>query len=187
MGACVYGLTCTQLLCIHVCWGKGGTDLIKYFSGKNRITVIGGVAALLVMIALGASWSFGRAQQDTMIGYIDSDRLVKEFVEPMVMEPLSQETDRLQKELDAEIAKLPDGDENKKLEEAQALLNKHQAVLDQKKQELISPLLGQIKVSIEKVAQARGITLVLDNTYGLVVYGGVDLTDAILQDLAQDQ
>ena len=46
------------------------------------------------------------------------------------MERFIPETDRLQKELDAD-AKLPDGDENKGLEEAQALLNKHQAVLDQ--------------------------------------------------------
>jgi Skp family chaperone for outer membrane proteins len=135
------------------------------------------------MIALGASMSLTRAQQDTVMGYIDSDRLVKEFVEPMVREPLTLETDRLQQELDAEIAKLPNGDENKKLEEAQALKNKYQAVLDQKKQELIAPLLAQTKTSIEKIADARGITMVLDNTYGLVIYGGVDLTEAVLQDL----
>ena len=157
--------------------------MIKHVAGKNRIAIFGGIGVLLVMIALGASMSLTRAQQDTVMGYIDSDRLVKEFVEPMVREPLTLETDRLQQELDAEIAKLPNGDENKKLEEAQALKNKYQAVLDQKKQELIAPLLAQTKTSIEKIADARGITMVLDNTYGLVIYGGVDLTEAVLQDL----
>ena len=98
---------------------------------------------------------------------------------------MTQETDRLQRELDAEIAKLQNDDENKKFEEAQALKNKYQAVLDQKKQELIAPLLVQTRDSIQKVAENRGITLVLDNTYGLVLYGGMDLTEEVLQDLLQ--
>ena len=157
--------------------------MIREIAGKNRIAILGGIGVLLVMIVLGASMSLTRAQQNTVVGYIDSERLVKEFVEPTVREPLTKETDRLQQELDAEIAKLPNGDENKKLEEAQALKNKYQAVLDQKKQELIAPLLAQTKASIEEVADARGITIVLDNTYGLVIYGGVDLTDVVLKDL----
>ena len=157
--------------------------MIREIATKNRSVILGVIGLLLVTITLGAAMTLTSAQQNTVIGYIDSERLVKEFVEPTVREPLIKETDRLQQELDAEIAKLPNGDENKKLEEAQALKNKYQAVLDQKKQEMIAPLLGQIKTSIEAVADARDISIVLDNTYGLVVYGGVDLTDIILQEL----
>lgn len=157
--------------------------MIREIATKNRSVILGVIGLLLVTITLGAAMTLTSAQQNTVVGYIDSERLVKEFVEPTVREPLIKETDRLQQELDAEIAKLPNGDENKKLEEAQALKNKYQAVLDQKKQEMIAPLLGQIKTSIEAVADARDISIVLDNTYGLVVYGGVDLTDIILQEL----
>jgi Skp family chaperone for outer membrane proteins len=159
--------------------------VIKHFTGKNRIAMIGGVGLLLVLVALGASLSLSKAGQETTVGYVNSERLVKEFMEPTVREPLTEETDRLQKELDAEIAKLQNDDENKKLEEAQALKNKYQAVLDQKKHDLITPLLVQTRDSIQRVAETRGITLVLDNTYGLVLYGGMDLTDEVLQDLGQ--
>ncbi|NLY51934.1 MAG: OmpH family outer membrane protein [Firmicutes bacterium] len=158
--------------------------MTKYFAGKNRIAVIGGLA-LLVLIALGASLSMGKAEEKTTVGYVNSQRLVEEFMEPAVQEPLAKETDRLQKELDAEIAKLQIEDEEQKLKEAQALRDKYQAILDQKKQELITPLLFQIRESIQQVADTRGITVVLDNTYGLVLYGGIDLTDEVLKDLQQ--
>lgn len=158
--------------------------MTKYFAGKNRTAVIGGLA-LLVLIAVGASLSMGKAQEKTTVGYVHSQRLVEEYMEPAVQEPLARETDRLQKELDAEIAKLQIEDEDEKLREAQALRDKYQAILDQKKQELITPLLLQIRESIQQVADARGITVVLDNTYGLVLYGGIDLTDEVLKDLQQ--
>jgi len=156
--------------------------VIKYFTGKNRTAIVGG-AALLVLIALGASLSMGKAEEKTTIGYVNSQRLIEEFLEPAVQEPLAKETDRLQKELDAEIAKLQIADEEAKLKEAQALRDKYQAVLDQKKQELIAPLLLQIRAMIQEVADARGITVVLDNTYGLILYGGIDLTDEVLKAL----
>lgn len=159
--------------------------MIKAFAEKNRIAVIGGIGLLLVFAILGASLSFTKAKQEAVVGYVNSERLVKDFMEPTVRGPLTQETDRLQRELDAEIAKLQNDDENKKFEEAQALKNKYQAVLDQKKQELIAPLLVQTRDSIQKVADNRGITLVLDNTYGLVLYGGMDLTEEVLEDLLQ--
>ena len=156
----------------------------KYFAGKNRTAIIGGLA-LLVLVAAGASLSLGKAQEKTTVGDVNSQRLVEEFLEPAVQEPLTRETDRLQKELDAEIAKLQVEDEDQKLKEAQALRDKYQAMLDQKKQELITPLLLQIRESIQQVADARGITVVLDNSYGLVLYGGMDLTDEVLKDLRQ--
>ncbi len=156
--------------------------MIKYFTGKNRTAIVGG-AALLVLIALGASLSMGKAEEKTTIGYVNSQRLIEELLEPAVQDPLAKETDRLQKELDAEIAKLQIADEEAKLKEAQALRDKYQAVLDQKKQELIAPLLLQIRAMIQEVADARGITVVLDNTYGLILYGGIDLTDEVLKAL----
>ncbi len=159
--------------------------MIKAFAEKNRVAVIGGIGLLLVFGLLGASLSLTKAKQEAVVGYVNSERLVTDFMEPTVRGPLTQETDRLQRELDAEIAKLQNDDENKKFEEAQALKNKYQAVLDQKKQELIAPLLVQTRDSIQKVAENRGITLVLDNTYGLVLYGGMDLTEEVLQDLLQ--
>ncbi|NMB47009.1 MAG: OmpH family outer membrane protein [Firmicutes bacterium] len=157
--------------------------MAEFFTGKNRAAIIGGVGLLLVLVALGASLSGTKATQKTTVGYVDSDRLLKEYMEPTVMEPLTQETSKLQEELDAEIAKLQIDDENKKLEEAQALVNKYQTVLDQKKRELITPLLMETSESIKRVAETQGITVVLDNTYGFVLYGGVDLTDEVLQDL----
>ena len=158
--------------------------MTKYFAGKNRTAVIGGLA-LLVLVAFGASLSLGKAEERTTVGYVNSQRLDAEYMEPMVQEQLSQETDRLQKELDAEIANLQIEDEEEKLKEAQALLDKYQALLDQRKQERIAPLVLQIRDGIRQVAEARGLTVGRVITQGLVHYGGMELTEEVLDVLQQ--
>ncbi|NLK07706.1 MAG: OmpH family outer membrane protein [Firmicutes bacterium] len=157
--------------------------MIKDMLTKNRSSVLAGIGVLLVLIVLGTSVSMTRAGQNAAVGYVHSEKLVDSFIKPAIEQPLSVEIERLQGELDAEVAPLLENNEEENLEEAQAIKNKYEAILDQRKQELIAPLLAELRASIEKIADSRGISIVLDNTYGMVIYGGVDLTDAVLSDL----
>ena len=58
--------------------------MIKAFAEKNRIAVVGGVGLLLVLALAGASLSLTKAKQETVVGYVNSERLVKDFMEPTV-------------------------------------------------------------------------------------------------------
>lgn len=162
--------------------------MIRNFVEKNRTATLVGLGLLLVGIILGTSaFTLSQARQNVVVAYIDSERILKEYVEPAVRAPLKAEMDKLQQQLDAEIAKLESDDKNKKLEEARALKDKYQAQLDKKKQELVRPLLANARRAIAKVAEERGFTVVLDNATGVVLYGGVDITDAVLQELQKDK
>ena len=88
--------------------------MIKYFTGQEPHSHRRRSSPARVD-CLGASLSMGKAEEKTTIGYVNSQRLIEEFLEPAVQEPLAKETDRLQKELDAEIAKLRLLDEEAKL------------------------------------------------------------------------
>ena len=52
----------------------------------------------------------------------------------------------------------------------------------QKREELLSGLDKDIRAAVEKVGRDRGVSIVLDRT--VVLYGGVDLTDAVIAQLA---
>ncbi|MCF4152504.1 OmpH family outer membrane protein [Dethiosulfovibrio sp. F2B] len=68
--------------------------------------------------------------------------------------------------------------DNKKKAEIYATKKQEAAVEEQK---LMAPLFKEINLAIRTVAKAKGITVVLDKAQ--VFYGGVDLTEDVIQQL----
>lgn len=83
--------------------------------------------------------------------------------------------DSKQNEAKSAIEKASD---NKKKAEIYATKKQEAAIEEQK---LMAPLFKEINLAIRTVAKAKGITVVLDKAQ--VFYGGVDLTEDVIQQL----
>jgi outer membrane protein len=55
--------------------------------------------------------------------------------------------------------------------------------LQQKNQELMEPITKSVEDSVKKVAEQKGLSVVLDK--GAVVYGGVDITQDVLKQVSK--
>ena len=120
-----------------------------------------------------------------VVGVVDSQRIMEEFVVARVQKSLEEEAERLQSELDqaiAETAELPVEERVPKVDE---LKEEYQRRLDEYKTQLVEPKIQQVKTVIKEVASARRVDMVIDNASQLVLYGGVDLTDAVLEELGK--
>ena len=74
----------------------------------------------------------------------------------------------------ADTAKMSDEDKAKAMQQAQQ-------ELQQKEQALTSAIQAKIDVVVKEVADAKGLSVVLDKN--VVVYGGQDITDDVLKKL----
>ncbi|HEY8417936.1 MAG TPA: OmpH family outer membrane protein [Limnochordales bacterium] len=139
-----------------------------------RAWILGAGGIVLVAALAFAVSATLSAQTESTIGYVDADRIIEGYLIPVLDEPLSKETARLQAEFDAAAEGLGD-------EEKLNLFNQYQAELDWYKQRLIDEQMPTINDAVAKVAQRHGVSVVLERQ--VVLYGGVDLTDAVLQEL----
>lgn len=154
------------------------------------------LAAVLLAAVAGLAWGASSAKPASTIGYVDVNRVAKEYLEPTLSEPLRQETERLQAELDKELAKLDAefesrskglNDQDKERlrdqlqQQKQELFMQYQQQLDQRKQEMLNARLPKVREAIGKVAQRLGLEVVLDKN--LVIWGGHDATDDVLREL----
>jgi len=131
------------------------------------------VIVIGVATAIGAgtgSLGISRADKLTGVGYVDSQRLAEEYVRPVLIE----EKDKLQARFDQEKSGLTE-------EEQKNLLDEYQVELDKRIKELADERFQQIDGALKKVAQREGMNLVLDKQATL--YGGVDITEAVLTEL----
>jgi len=145
----------------------------RHWSNKRNWILGAGGLVLVAALAFALSTTLS-AQSESLIGYVDVDRLIEEYLVPVLDEPLSQETARLQAEFDAAAADLDD-------EEKLNLFNQYQAELDWYRQQLVDADLPNINDTVIRVAQRLGVAVVLERQ--VVIYGGVDLTDAVLEEL----
>lgn len=133
------------------------------------------IGALVLVAAALAVGNTLFAQIESAVGYVDVERLINEYLVPVLDEPLARETARLQAEFDAASADLSD-------EEKRKLFAEYQNRLDAIKQQMVDEQLPFINDAVAAVAQRQGVTVVLDRQ--VVLYGGVDLTEAVLAELA---
>ncbi|HOO65054.1 MAG TPA: OmpH family outer membrane protein [Synergistaceae bacterium] len=85
-----------------------------------------------------------------------------------------------QKQNEAKIAIEAETDNNKKAEIFQK--KREEAALEEKK--LMDPLFKEIDLAIRTVAKAKKLDIVLDNTG--VFYGGIDITNDVIQHLQKN-
>lgn len=116
----------------------------------------------------------GVAQTEGEIGVIDIDSIWSVKLLPALEEALVAETARLQAELDAAVI-------GKSEDEQQQLFDEYQAQLYAYQQRLVDDMLAQVRDAIAVVAEELGLSVVLDANG--VMYGGVDVTEAVLNRL----
>lgn len=130
------------------------------------------LSALLLALGAGLVWRLQAAGVSTtnVIAYVDSSRLINAYLaSPPVDKLLQDEKSRLEKEMEAVVAK--EKDEQKK----QQIVNQYQTQLNARVQQEVDKL----NTFIAQVAKEKGFSVVLDGA--AVVYGGQDITADVMK------
>ena len=147
---------------------------IKVFSVLIALVFVGSVAAM-AFSSMGALTGGVASAASSAVGVID-------YREAMSKHPgLEAANATMQKEVEtAEAdfnAKTADMNDQQKAEYYQQT----QQRLAQKQADLIEPLSKQVEAAVKTVAEAKGLSVVLDK--GAVVYGGQDITQDVIKKL----
>ena len=139
------------------------------------VWLVGGAALLLLLIG-AAVWQSGPALgQSFSIGFVDMKRAFDSHPRKASSERALAEFDQAKQREFQERAK------DLSPVQRQDLYRQLQQQFVQKEDELRGGLTQDIRAAVEKVGHDRGISIVLDRQ--VVLYGGVDLTDAVIAQL----
>lgn len=113
------------------------------------------------------------AAPSSNIGVVNQQAIVSQHPDmAKAQEAMQAEVEQAKKDFDAKTATMNDKEKQDYYAQVQQRLNL-------KQQELIAPVFDKVEAAIKTVADARGLTVVLDK--GNVVYGGQDITDDVLK------
>lgn len=155
--------------------------LQSIFRQKRRIKIVAlAVAAVFVLGVAGIALSqTGRAPVATAassggdIGYVNYQLLVSQHPDmAAAQQSMQSEVDQAKKDFDAKTQGMNDQDK-------QQYYMQTQQRLSMKQQELLKPIYDKVDAAIKDVASAQGVSVVLDKSN--VIYGGKDLTDAVMK------
>ncbi|MDR2779623.1 MAG: OmpH family outer membrane protein [Synergistaceae bacterium] len=136
--------------------------------------IICSLVVALTAVSLGCA--IASAADDERVGGIDPQKVL--FQHPKYDQTLKQIkniADQKQNEAKVQIDK--ESDNNKKAEIFQAMRKE----IAEEEQKLMQPLFKEIDLAIRNVATVKKITVVVDKT--ALFYGGVDITDDVVQEL----
>ena len=145
---------------------------------------------LIAIVALAFIAGVSHAANLTSIGYIDVQKVFKEYKETSKAQTeLSKQEESFKKEFDESQKKLAQAEKDgKKQEELDKMKKDLEEKLAPKREELLrlnaqltGKLQQQILESVKKAAQKVGIELVLDKQ--VVITGGMDLTEMVITEL----
>ena len=170
-------------------WNRKGQVIAimmeKLRNPKNVKTISLVIAAIFVIgcftIALtaGGFSNLGgvasAAGSDSAIGVVNYQVLVSQSPK------LNEVREAMQKEVEATRKEFEDKSKNMNTEEKDRYYQQLQQRLGNKQNELIDPLLKQINDTIQKIAQKKGLSVVVDKSS--VIYGGADITDEVAKAL----
>ena len=127
-----------------------------------------GMAVTQTQVGLAAP-----AESNSAIGFVDKQRLVMSHPDiKTIGETLKAETVAAQKEFEEKAKDLAPQEQQR-----------YFAQLDQriknKEMELMKPLIDKIDAAVKTVAEAKGLTVVVDSM--VVVFGGTDITDDVIK------
>ena len=137
------------------------------------------VACALLYKVVGSAQS---AKSAVPVGAIDMPKAL--FSHPKskgAKEALQKFFEERQKDVDSKFGANKNLTEEEK-KQAQTLMSKYEQEIAQKDKELTEQLLADIQVSMKKIATQKNLTVILDKT--VVLYGGTDVTEDIIKDLA---
>lgn len=143
---------------------------------KAGLVAVGGVIAVLVVVAAVVLASQGGAPvfgQSFTIGFVDMQRAVDAHPRKAASERALQEF------FQAKQREFTTRSKGLSVEQRQLLDRELQQQVIEKRQELLGGLEKEMRTAVEEVARSQGVSIVLERA--VVLFGGVDLTDQVIQ------
>ncbi len=145
---------------------------------KKQVKIISLVIAavfILSIVAIGVAQydsAIASATSSSNVGVVDYRTLVSSSPQlAKIQQELQQEQQKEAQEFKEKAASMND-------QQKAALMAQLQENLMKKQRELLNPVMENIKKDIKTVADAKGLTVVLDKSN--VVYGGQDITQDVM-------
>ena len=111
------------------------------------------------------------ASSESAIGVVNYQMLLSQVPDLQnVQKSMKQEIDNAQKDFDEKSKTMNDTEKQRYYQQLQERLSN-------KEKELMDPVLKKIETTIKKVADKKGLSVVVDKN--TVVYGGLDITDEV--------
>ncbi len=147
---------------------------------KNVKTVALAIAAAFLFgvagLAVTQTTHVASAAPASSVGVVNYQMVVQQHPDlAKVQTTMQAESEAAKKEFDAKAASLGD-------KEKQEYYMQLQQRLQLKNQELMVPLFSKVDAVIKEVADAKGLSVVVDK--GAVIYGGQDITDDCVKKVA---
>lgn len=134
-------------------------------------------AVVIILIVLGVWAGAPALGQSFSIGYVDMQKVLDSHPRRAASERALQEFfQSKQREFQTRSRGMT-------AVQRQELDRRLQQQFLQKREELFSGLDKEVRAAVEKVAADQGISIVLDRT--VVLYGGTDLTDSVVAQIAK--
>jgi len=142
---------------------------VKFVSLAIAVFFMLGVVGLA--LSQTGKTSVASASGSSNIGVVNQQMLVSQHPDmAKAQEAMQAEVESAKKDFEAKSATMNDKDK-------QDYYAQIQQRLSLKQQELIDPVLSKVEAAIKAVADAKGLSVVMDK--GNVVYGGLDITDEV--------
>lgn len=150
---------------------------------KKMVRMIALGVALLFLLGVagiaftqsGSKLAAAAGNPSSNIGVVNSNLVFQQHPDlAKIDQQMQGEVDQAKKDFEAKSATMND-------KEKQDYYSQTQQRLQLKQQELIAPIRDQINAGIKSVADAKGLTIVIDKS--TVVYGGQDITDDVVKQI----
>lgn len=129
----------------------------------------------IVGVAISQTQVGFAAPASSSIGYVDRQKVLMSHPQmEAVMQSMQSESATMQKTFEEQAATMSP-------QEKERFAIQLQQRLQQKENELMKPLIDQIEAEIKKLAEAKGLTVVVDAN--IVIYGGTDITADVVKNL----
>lgn len=143
---------------------------VKFVSLAIAVMFVLGIVGLAVSQS-STSYAAGAANTSSKIGVVNHQLLVSQHPDmAKAQQAMQAEVEQAKKDFEAKSATMND-------KEKQEYYAQLQQRLSLKEQELIAPVFEKVDAAIKAVADAKGLSVVMDQ--GNVVYGGQDITDEV--------
>ncbi len=143
---------------------------------KKMISSVLVAALLFGGVALVSVGKASAAQAASSTGVVSYGQLINQHPDTQkANEVMKNEAEQVKKEFDEKAVGMGDNDK-------QALQLQLSQRLEQKRVELLRPIVEKINAAIKDVAGEKGLTLVLDKS--AVLLGGQDITDDVLKKIS---
>ncbi|EAX46464.1 outer membrane chaperone Skp (OmpH) [Thermosinus carboxydivorans Nor1] len=144
---------------------------VKFVAFAVAVVFLLGIAA--VAVTQTTTGMAAAAGSSSNIGIVNYQMIVSQHPDmAKAQEAMQAEVNQAQKDFDSKAATMND-------KEKQDYYMQLQQRLNLKQQELVGPVFDKVNAAIKAVADAKGLTVVLDKNQ--VIYGGQDITDEVMK------